>query len=106
LLAAAQFARVFGKNSRSSDKYFTLLFQSNDVGKPRLGMAVAKKKIKNATDRNRVKRTVRESFRTSAIPAVDIVVLPSARCRSADSAELRASLDKHWARIAVKCGAC
>jgi ribonuclease P protein component len=67
-------------------------------------MAVAKKKIKKSVERNRVKRMVRESFRVNGtLPAVDIVVLPTARCDGADSAVLRASLDKHWARIAITC---
>ena len=42
----------------------------------RLGLVVAKKLLKRAVDRNRVKRVVREQFRLrrSALPAVDLVV--------------------------------
>ena len=105
LLTPAQFRRVFEKNSRSADQYWTLLFRSNDEAAPRLGMAVAKKKLKRALDRNRVKRVVRESFRCEgSLKGVDVVVLPRETCKNASNEELRASLDKHWSRIAIKCG--
>ncbi len=106
LLTPAQFSPVFKNNFRSADKFWTVLFKKNESDQPRLGMAVAKKKIKRAVDRNRVKRITRESFRTQTnLPGVDVVVLPSANCQSAGNSELRASLDKHWARITLKCAA-
>lgn len=105
LLTPAQYKRVFDKNHRSSDRYWTLLFRENGTTQPRLGMAVAKKKLKRALDRNRVKRIIRESFRCEAsLSGVDVVVLPRETCRNATNAELRASLHKHWSRIAIKCG--
>ncbi len=105
LLTPAQYKRVFDKNHRSADKYWTLLFRDNDTAVPRLGMAVAKKKLKRALDRNRVKRIIRESFRCEeSLSGVDIVVLPRETCKNASNAELRKSLHKHWSRIAIKCG--
>ena len=104
LTTPAQFKQVFQKNSRSADRYLTVLFRLNDLGHARLGMAVAKKRAKRAVDRNRLKRTIRESFRCQQIlSGVDIVVLPREACVAADNAELRKSLDKHWSRIAEKC---
>ena len=105
LLTPEQYKRVFDKNQRSSDGYWTLLFRDNGTSQARLGMAVAKKKLKRALDRNRVKRIIRESFRCEAsLSGVDVVVLPRESCRNATNAELRASLHKHWSRIAIKCG--
>ena len=42
----------------------------------RLGLVVAKKLLKRAVDRNKVKRVVREQFRLrlAGLPAVDLVV--------------------------------
>ena len=104
LTIPAQFKLVFQKNTRSADRYWTVLFRPNELGHPRLGMAVAKKKAKRAVDRNRLKRTVRESFRCQQkLSGVDIVVLPREACVLANNTELRNSLDKHWSRIAEKC---
>lgn len=104
LTTPAQFKQVFQKNIRSADRYWTVLFRPNDIGHARLGMVVAKKRAKRAVDRNRLKRTVRESFRCQqGMAGVDIVVLPREICVGADNAELRNSLDKHWSRIAEKC---
>jgi ribonuclease P protein component len=52
--------------------------------------------------RNRIKRIARESFRLNqhAIPPLDITVAARASARSAPAAELRASLDKLWHRLA------
>lgn len=104
LTTPAQFRQVFEKNSRSTDRYWTILYRSNVSGVARLGMAVAKKRAKRAVDRNRLKRIIRESFRCQQIvPGVDIVVLPRDSSVSANNADLRKSLDEHWLRIARKC---
>ena len=104
LTTPAQFKQVFQKNSRSADRYWTVLFRPNEIGHARLGMAVAKKRAKRAVDRNRLKRTVRESFRCQeGMAGVDIVVLPRESCVGAGNQELRNSLDKHWSRIAEIC---
>lgn len=43
---------------------------------PRLGLVVAKKLLKRAVDRNKVKRVVREQFRLqlAGLPALDLIV--------------------------------
>jgi ribonuclease P protein component len=53
-----------------------VMARPNQVGYPRLGMIVAKRLLKRAVDRNRVKRCVRESFRQlfPELPACDFVV--------------------------------
>ncbi len=44
---------------------------------PRLGMVIAKKRVKRAVDRNRLKRILRQNFREkfTHLPAYDFVVL-------------------------------
>ena len=67
----------------------------------RLGMAVSRKAVPRAVDRNRIKRLVRESFRhTSELPNMDIVVIARPAARGADSSTLRTSLERHWQRLA------
>jgi ribonuclease P protein component len=101
LTDAAEFQRVFANGSRSADRCFTVLFCHNECEQPRLGLAIAKRRVRRATARNRLKRLVRESFRAAAssLPPVDIVVLAGPAAAAADNATIFASLERHWRRI-------
>jgi len=101
LLHKADFDNVFQNGQRSADGLFTILYRSNTLNRPRLGFAISKQKIRLAVGRNRLRRLVRESFRrhAAALPPVDLVVLARDATTAAASAELFASLDKHWARV-------
>jgi ribonuclease P protein component len=105
LTEAVQFKRVFESNSRVGDRYWTILYRTNDADTARLGMAVAKKRVRRSVDRSRLKRLVRESFRLSKLPCVDIVVMPKGQCTTASSSDLTRSLNKQWSRIAKQCAA-
>ena len=105
LTNAHQYTRVFEKNSRSTDRYWTILSRENHQdGQPtpsRLGMAVAKKNAKRAVDRNRLKRLARESFRQHkhSLAGFDIVLLARHASVSASNRDLLKSLEKHWSRV-------
>jgi ribonuclease P protein component len=78
LLDASDYQSVF-RNTRHkvSCQHILVLASGGSVTFPRLGLVIAKKNIKKAVDRNRVKRLFRESFRNnqSLLPALDIVIL-------------------------------
>jgi len=100
LNTTAEFSRVFSKAQRSRDRYFTILWRSNDVARARIGFAVAKKNIPLATGRNRVRRAARESFRQQqSLGGVDIVVMAQSVATQVNNSILFASLAKHWDRI-------
>ena len=67
----------------------------------RLGLAVAKKHVRRAVDRNRIKRLLRESFRhhQQQLKGLDLVVLVKPGIHKADNAALLQSLEKHWKRL-------
>jgi len=77
LLSAKDFSRVFDKAFKVNNKAFTLLARPNHLKYSRLGLVIAKKNIKLAVNRNRIKRLLRESFRKQKfdLSGYDLVVL-------------------------------
>ncbi len=103
LTRPAQFNRVFSRSHRSSDQYFTVLANDNDGYEPRLGLAISKRAAKKAVERNRLKRLVRDVFRRRrALPALDFVVMAGTAAKGASNSQLRASLDRHFRRLAER----
>lgn len=120
LLLPSDYHAVFNGNPLSvSDRHFRLLAVTqtgaNDTaGQPcsstsRLGLAIAKKQVRKASQRSRIKRQAREVFRNFGAlqqaklcsndgnpPPVrlDIVVLARPAAAIADKAELRGSLQR------------
>ncbi len=97
------FKFVFDKPDRYSDKYFTIFSRPNGLeDRPRLGLAISKKKIKKAVGRNRIKRLVREKFRVDkcSIASLDIVVLARSDTTSVSSQLLNKSLDRYFESLA------
>jgi len=106
LLNAADFSRVFKEPIKSSDAFFTVLARPclAESALSRLGLAIAKKQLKRAVDRNRIKRLIREYFRTNVLsdPAFDYVVLTRAAVRNQTNEVLMLSLEKNFSRILKK----
>jgi len=106
LLQPAEFQRVFSaREAWSSDDLLTILASPNELGEPRLGLAIAKKHVRHAVGRNRIKRQARECFRLNQtnLPAVDLIVLAKKPAASASPARLRASIERHLQRITKRC---
>ncbi|MEE3700595.1 ribonuclease P protein component [Mannheimia haemolytica] len=100
MLAPVQFKAVFEEPLRASTPQMTLLARENIVDNPRLGLTVAKKHLKRAHDRNRIKRIVRESFRLKQheLPNFDFVFVAKGGIGKLDNATLFETLEKLWAR--------
>jgi ribonuclease P protein component len=101
LRTAADFKAVFSAGQRSSDPHFTILTRPNGTQRPRLGFAIARSRIPRAVTRNRLKRIVRESFRTAqdGLGGIDLVVMAKPAAGTQERARLRASLNRLWKRI-------
>jgi ribonuclease P protein component len=95
------FSRVFRQGRRTGGGGLTILTVKNTVGHPRLGLAIAKKHLKRASQRNRVKRIIRESFRLnqSAFASIDIVVLSRADLIQRDAPQIWAALERNWLSV-------
>lgn len=81
-----------------------LLVRPNGLDHPRLGLVIAKKKVRLSVERNRLKRTVRESFRSqqAQLPPVDVIFMSRNDLGSLTSAELAVALTKSWKRLERK----
>ncbi len=101
LMTAKDYSHVFDDAKKVADGSWTLIVRPNEVGYARLGLAIAKKALPRAVDRNRMKRIARESFRQmhDSLPAMDIVVLTRRGSAQKSNSELVASLEKCWVKL-------
>jgi len=103
LLTAAHYRAVFsGTQIRAAHPHLLILARPNGLDHPRLGLVMAKKHVRNATDRNRIKRVARETFRLRQhqLPPVDAIVLARPGAGELDGAALHKLLDKLWRKLA------
>ena len=106
LLRPAEFQRIFkGEPCRYTTAYFTMLALPNNQGHPRLGVALTKRHVKLAVERNRIRRQLRESFRLhqNSLDGLDVVILGRAGIDQVTSQELRAVIDRGWDNLAKRC---
>ncbi len=98
LLVAEHYKNVFSKSQRFGNKSITILAKKNNLEHPRLGLAISKKCAKNATDRNRIKRIFRESFRLHQhkLPSVDIIAMCKPNILSLDKKEMHTQIETQW----------
>jgi ribonuclease P protein component len=96
-----EYQRVFANPLKTTDRFFTVLAIENKEGHARLGLAIAKKNIKRAVDRNKIKRSARENFRLQQhqLGNWDIVVLARRDAADAPKKILTRSLNKHWLKL-------
>jgi len=104
LLAREQFDAVLRcPHVRMASGPFRLSACRNRVGFARLGLVVAKRVIRHSVDRNRVKRCIRETFRSAMndLPAVDVVIRLAAPMPDIRQAPRRESLNILWQRLSA-----
>lgn len=75
--------------------------QESADGKARIGFIIAKKKVRLAVERNRIKRQVRELFRQQrdALPALDIVFMARQDLDHMSNEQIRHDVTRALARL-------
>ena len=106
LARSRDFQRVFRTGTRIHGSVCVLLVAENGRGRSRLGLAVARKHVRNATCRNRVKRVIRESFRQHqwVLMGLDVVVVGRQGLSETSNAMLHAALEEQWRLVARRFG--
>ena len=99
---AADYKSVFdGALFKVHQPHFLFLAKISEQPNSRLGIVVAKKKVRRAHERNRVKRLARESFRLHQQQSnvLDIVVMPKIGIEVISNAELHQQLQMAWQKM-------
>lgn len=108
MLTPEHFNFVFQQPQRAGTPQMTILGRINTLGYPRVGLTVAKKQVKRAHERNRIKRLTRESFRLRqhTLPAMDFVVIAKKGAQTLENHELVEILEKLWRRHCRQAQSC
>ena len=100
---AADYKSVFdGALFKVHQPHFLFLAKLTEQPHSRLGIVVAKKKVRRAHERNRIKRLARESFRLHQPEFgldIDVVVMPKVGIETITNAELYQQLDFAWQKL-------
>ena len=105
LLTAKDYKDVFLKPKKVSTPELLFLYTNkSNQHSSRLGLAVAKKQIPLAVDRNRIKRLIRESFRIkhNELKSINVVVMVRNKVLKMNNIEIRQQLDILWTKIIHK----
>ena len=100
---ATDYKSVFdGALFKVHQPHFLFLAKLTEQPNSRLGLVVAKKKVRRAHERNRIKRLARESFRLHQAQFnadIDIVVMPKLGIDAITNQELHQQLDFAWKKL-------
>ncbi len=94
LLRRADYDRVYKDGRRRTSQHFVVFYRTNSGESSRLGISV-KRALGGAVVRNRIRRRIREIFRThrqEIQPGWDIVIHPRSSVATADFAPLSTEL--------------
>ena len=101
----AEFRAVFNIPKKITEPPIAVFWQKNLMAHPRLGLAIAKKNIRHAVMRNRIKRVLREYFRQHrlSLGGFDIIIVAYKGAEALNRTELRHIVQKLWKKLQVQC---
>ena len=101
LLNAHDYSHVFNNCSiRAGSTAGTVLALPASDDRSRLGIIVAKKNVRLATDRNRIKRLVREHFRNHPLStSMSLVFMAKRGAGTLSNTDVIGDLDRLWRKL-------
>ena len=112
LLSGVEFKRVFDARQAESNRFFRIHWAGypahgdatrrlSGPNGARLGLAIAKRVVHRAVDRNRIRRVARETFRRrrQMLRPADYIVLARPPAADADIPTLTLALEQLWSRF-------
>ena len=104
LLKKQDYDHVFSQAKKITTSDFTCLYRENKIGHARLGLALSKKIIAKANQRNRIKRLIRETYRLNKrLPAIDIIILARPGIIHVTNSDLVVKLVNTWNKLSILC---
>jgi ribonuclease P protein component len=99
---------IGGSGDAKGRAFLGLVCRPNGLQHPRLGLAIARKVLPRAVDRNRIKRLVRDDFRHNQdrLPAADLVIYGQPGLKQADAEQIRKTLAEFWLKVIDRCAGC
>ncbi|MFM1895678.1 MAG: hypothetical protein RLZZ385_752 [Pseudomonadota bacterium] len=105
LLKASDFKAVFGQAKfKVSCRNLLVFAMPNELEHARLGLVIGKRHVPKATERNRIKRVLRNAFRLNQklLQGLDIVILARSELASLDNKMLAMRIDTLWRDLIKK----
>lgn len=98
------FDHVLSRGKKSTDNFFLVSYLNKEHQTGRIGISVPKRLIGRATERNKIKRTIREAFVQTLRPfPVDIIAIYKDKPAQKRSVKIvRESIQKHFDRIKIE----
>lgn len=90
---------MFQRGFKTITSEFVVFHVMNMSGLARLGLALSKKHLPKAHDRNRIKRLLRESFRCQSLPTIDVVFLARNKLVATDNQTINKELSFLWKKL-------
>ncbi len=99
LARPSDYRRVYQSEYWGNTRLFSFNALPSDQAK--LGVTVSKKVSKSAVKRNRIKRQIKEHYRTQqgSLAPTELVITAKPACLSADDGERRAALNELWSKV-------
>ncbi|HEX3896148.1 MAG TPA: ribonuclease P protein component [Rudaea sp.] len=103
LLTRRDFASLREQSQRLSTRNFVAEYRPSSRDCVRLGVAISRRVSKLAVVRNRIRRTIRESFRLhrADLPHLDILLIARSLSAQQTNPHLRADLEGIWRKLSA-----
>lgn len=107
LTAAADFQQTLRLGRRIHVDELVLVVHQSTTAMPRLGLAIVKRHVRRAHERNRIKRLAREAFRhqQAYLPPVDCILMVKSGVDALSNAELQHRLNTLFQQVIRRCSA-